>query len=147
MSSIKDAIEILGNLSNAPRVGELTAILYSLRDENLELKAKLKDLEAELKVNKEWEETKTFYQKFKTPNGAVVHIFTEESISDVFYCPTCIQKDKVAIPLQPLDMESEMRMGNVVGMPKSRKQCPSCKAIYNLGDAHYNPPNNPAIKL
>ncbi len=127
MLGIKDAMAILGKIENTPKGDELRAFMHELRNDNLELKAKLLEVEAELRDKKRWEKEKALYEKFRTIAGTVVFVNVEEKLSDIFYCPACMEMHQKPIPIQFYD-----RLHHI---------CPNCKAQYRMINVTYTPPS------
>lgn len=127
--NIKDALEILDGIANAPRIDELKAIIYDLQKENLDLHTKLMDTEAKLKIHLDWSQKASLYKEYKTSYGAVVYRKIKEDIPGIFYCPACFDKNSI-IPLQPVP--AHMHTGFHLPDHLLHRYCPSCSKILTI---------------
>lgn len=101
MITIKEILEMLGNIANLPRIHEVEGFICMLKQENEELKAQLRELKLKLDKTQKWPRTKKFYQKTKTKKNYIVYRFLKDTLPDIYYCPVCIDKECTPIILQP----------------------------------------------
>lgn len=101
MITIKEALEMLGNIANLPRIHELQGFICMLKQENEALKAQISDCKLKLEKAQEWPRAKKFYRKTKTKKKYIVYENIKDKPIDLFYCPVCIDKDHTPIILQP----------------------------------------------
>lgn len=101
MITFKDAIEILGNLANMPRIDDLRSFINFLEYEKIDLKSQVEQLKLQLLKVNDWSRTKKHYKRHKTKKNYIVYTCTKDTLPNLYYCPVCMEKEKVPIPLQP----------------------------------------------